>query len=99
MITRLRTTFDALALRHLVAVLFALCLTGLGWFLTWHLTDCWNLMGELTNETMFCRKSWLSDLRHYGFRPYGVALIVASLAFIVLVLRDALRNAVQDRSQ
>ena len=69
-------------LAHLYALLVGVCVHIAGWFLMSYKTgDKAQFYCADGNDYPFCAE--------YDYRPYGVAVILVSLIFVVLVIRDA----------
>jgi len=74
-------------LAHLYALLVGVIVQIAGWFLVFYET------GHQSLQVGFCPEDRdpvnYRNCFEYGYRIYGVAVILVSLAFIVLVIRDA----------
>jgi hypothetical protein len=74
-----------MTLRHLYATTAGLVLLIAGWYLYSSVTGC-----RVGNS---CKGPYgVEGVRLYEHRPYGVAVIIVSIVFIVAVVRDARRN-------
>jgi len=81
-------------LAHLYALLVGVVVQIAGWFLVFYVTG-----HQARRFPDFCPEERDPiDFRNcfeYGYRIYGVAVIVVSLIFIVLVIRDAKKQRPQ----